>query len=454
MRTGPPKIHSETQLRERGSLNLSGPRDLLAAAGVPAAFELDGAPASGTRVWEGRLSHAVPERLKDGEVVQVCDQEVVWGGCFQPHYGHFLTEGIGRLWPLLPGGELEGLPVVCIYPAAAPYAREWARAFGLRTITPPTGGVARFRKMFVPESAWMLNSWAAPEARDVHLHARRGLDVPTAPPQGVLWLSRSALRPKLRPCDEALLEWLLAEHVTTINPETKTFAEQVAVIEASDGVAGLVGSAFHTLLTTRNPPDSLLLCPDEVKSAYTVQDFLLGKNSTFVRALTVDERLGRRGAGSLGRHRVLIPEALRALASTLLPGLRDDPEVAALMSPERLLSTTGRDRSSDSPHVALARVVLDPRSAPLRIRLAAMFEERGLDECALEQFLIAADLSGTRDGPARIGAVRALVRLGRRKRTAGIAEQMLALMPGHLSHPGRLGGWRRPPMRGVDGDLG
>ena len=110
--------------------------------------------------------------------------------------------------------------------------------------------------MLVPEPAWRINAWIAPEIRDIHLHAREGLDVTPTAGNGVTWLSRSKRLGRYRvPYDERLLEWLIEPYVTILRPETMNLAEQVAAFEGSRAVAGVIGSAFYTLLMTTRQPD-------------------------------------------------------------------------------------------------------------------------------------------------------------------------------------------------------
>lgn len=426
------EVSGQTEVRPRGSLVVSGPRELLAKRGVAAAFNPDRSPAHDTRVWPNRRLDriSVPDRLPNEPIVEVNDEEVVWGGCVQPHYGHFLTESVSRLWPLLPGGELEGMPVVCMRPSQKRHEREWDEAFGVRPIALPEHGVVRFTKMFVPEPAWMLpRAWIAPEIRDIHLHARQNLDVPKVSPQGVLWLSRSELHRKQRAYDEALLEWMLADHVTLVHPQEKGLAEQVALIEASDAVAGLVGSAFHTLLTVLEPPDSFLLCKSVVPSAFVTQSDLLNTNSIFIQALADAEMHRRRRPLSLGGKRVLIPEALRALSASLLSQLREDPRVAPFAHPESLLPRAARYAGKTEMETAVAKVLLDPYSAQARIRLAELFGARELDRCALEQYAIVAEMSDDSHVCAMLGMARILARSGQLDDASAVAKRVLEVDP-------------------------
>jgi hypothetical protein len=237
-----------------------------------------------------------------------------------------------------------------------------------------------------------------------------------------------------------LLEWVLAEHVTIFRPETKPLAEQIAAIEASDFVAGVVGSAFHLLLTAQMPPSCIYLCPGtetthgslyEPQGAYVVQDKLLKNSGNFlyVCAPTGVEDHCFPGGERLtfpGGHRILIPEALRALREVGLPDLFDDPRAFALAYPNRA------SRKVTSPHSNLVDAVVamlrDPLSAETRLAAGQAFEAEGLSRCAIEQFMSAADLADD-PVPALLCAVRVLERGGATGDASAVAERVLAIDP-------------------------
>ncbi|HEU5142590.1 MAG TPA: glycosyltransferase family 61 protein, partial [Solirubrobacterales bacterium] len=258
-------------LLPRGSLTFSGPRELLVNRTIAGAYETDGslAPDTVRRVSGGAFTlDSVPRRLASQEVVRVYEEEAVWGGPlatperrYQTPYGHFMVESVARLWPVLPDAELHGLPVVFVRPQRPPHAAEWLDAFGAPLVDLPEGGAVLFKRLFVPEPAWQEAAWIAPEVRDIHLHARRGMDVPRVSRRGVLWLSRSGLAPTRIPLGEDRLESSLDGRLSAVRPYTMTLAEQVAALEGASAVAGVVGSAFHTLLLTAETPDCLYLCP-------------------------------------------------------------------------------------------------------------------------------------------------------------------------------------------------
>lgn len=404
---GPPPVSGTLQLggandpRPRGSLALSGPRELLVSPGVPGAYERDGTVAEDTlrAILESAFRpDQVPSALAPDAVVETREEEVVWGGQATGPYGHFLTESVSRLWPLVAGGDLEGLPVVFAKPPTAQFARDWLDAFGAPVVELPQQGAVRFTRMFVPEPAWRLGAWIAPEIRDIHLQARSGLAIPEPAhdkPSEVLWLSRSGLEPGRVAYDEALLEWLLGDRVRVIRPETLTLAEQVATIEGGRAVAGVIGSAFHTLLLASAPPDCLYLCPLWDRPAYAAQHRFLDGTATFTHALDVatKTRRAREGLAFPAAYRILIPEALRALDRTVLPDLLEDPRIAAFADPARHRQAEGRSGNSDE---AVAEVLLDPLVIEPRTKLGEIFQAEDLARCAQEQFAIAAALDEDR----------------------------------------------------------
>lgn len=390
-----PSTDSSTRVRSRGSLRIGKAEDLLVQRPIRAAYNREGAVVEDSlRLWglDGKAVDPVPAQLEDRGFVQAHDEEVIWGGYLATHYGHFLTEGASRLWPLLPGAELTGRPVVFIAPWRRPsFTREWLAAFGVSPVELPIDGAIRFKHMYLPEPAWRLNGWVVPEIRDIHLHARQGLDVPSTPGHEVLWLSRSELQSERMAYDECLLEWLLRDQVSCIHPESLSLAEQVGMIEASSVVAGIIGSAFHTLLLAQSAPQCLYLCPSKVASAYLAQSQLLDVESKFIGVLEPAEVNGRGAARFPSGYRVMIPEVLNELATTVLPGLFQSP------GSERILRSVpgmpSRSFSKVDLDEAIAIVAHNPYSIDARLRLGELFKAEGNERCAREQFLTATDMS-------------------------------------------------------------
>lgn len=390
-----PQVAGGGEVRPRGSLALPESRELLVVSGYFGAWRADGSRDIETlRRWnpEGATPDAVPEACPSRQVVRTVDEEVVWAGPMALHYGHFLIESVARLWPLLPGAELQGRPVVFPNDNGLAFAREWLDAFGVRAVSLPVEGAVNFANAYVPEPALRLGVWAALELRDVHLWARRHLSVERRPAGGVLWLSRTGLAPSRTVYDERLLEWILRDHLTVIRPETMTLGEQLAAIEASDVVAGILGSAFHTLLMAEEAPKRLVLCGGKVQSTYVMQEEMLGGEYLHLRALCRMSTSRLRGPRFPAGMRLLIPETIRALRKHAIPDLAEDPQVARLVERVQRAPPSGGRADGDLME-AVAGAIREPESIEVRERLGRAFEERGLDALAREQFGLVSDLA-------------------------------------------------------------
>lgn len=432
-------ISGRPALRKQGELTVVGPRQLLVLRSSFGAYNLDGRVAKETLRLSGKPNQftdfpgpLVPEKIPPSEEVKATiDQPVVWGGCISDHYGHFLTDFVSRLWPMLPGGQLHGLPV--IFPGIRnwPFVGEWLSAFGVQTIDIPSHGAVLFRKMYVPESAWCLNSWVAPEMRSIHLHARAGIKVPHCDSANILWLSRAGLPRDRVPYDERLFEWLLGDRVTVIRPEIMTLGEQIAAFEASSMVIGVMGSAFHTALMLRRQPKLVQLCPGAVSAPFIAQDGLLGTKSVYVHALTPTAMEPIRRARRPASYRILIPETIRMLRK-----LSGDESIAShgilstLCEPEQLSPTSCRkvkpSQGDPDLETTVARVVMDALSITARMDLGMMLEKKGLADCAAEQFAMVSDLTQKYPlGPLQ--AARVFHAMGKTRDAAEMAKRALAI---------------------------
>jgi Glycosyltransferase 61 len=422
-------LRGETQLRPPESLPVPKAQELFVDRKIRGAFKPNGELLRASTRLLGFAEEPpddIPSRLPTQDIVAECTEEVLWAGCIIKHYGHFLTECVSRLWPLLPGRELEGLPAVWTTPRKAPFIQEWWTGFGGQTRELPKHGIIRFTNMFVPESAWRLNAWLSPEVRDIHLHARAGLraSASSATHSDVLWLSRSGLAVDRLAYDEVLLEWLLRDHVKVLLPESMTLTEQIATIEQSHAVAGIEGSAFHTLLLAERLPECVYLCSDRVRVAHVAQDRLLNTNATFVHGLATLAMSSHRRYKSPGGYRVLIPETLRSLNESVLPELLDDPRLASFANPERYSGGSELD-------TAIAQVILDPLSMDARMKLGALFlEADSHSRCALAQYELVAELTNDY-ARAPLYAARILARRDRLDEAEVMAKRALKIDP-HL----------------------
>lgn len=425
-----------TEVKPRDSLRIHYVREMLVSGSIPAAYngqrkairESMRLQGDGSRPPD--ISLIPSEAPKDATITSYDQTEVVWGGPIIDHYGHFLCESVSRLWPLLDNQGHASCPVVLPTRRTRPrFVSEWLSAFGLSEVQLPTDRLVRFQNVAIPEPAWKLNAWLAPEMRDIHLQARRGLEVSPGSKQQVVWLSRSKLDHARRPYDEALLEWLLADYVTPICPESETLSKQVSVFEASNVVVGVVGSAFHTILMCWRVPTCVYLCPNRFQSAHVVQNQVVNGQVIYLPTLsTIRLNRGLR-ARKHKERRLNIPPILRSLANTVLPEILEAPQLAMLADPVQLWATGGAGRRTvNARDLSIAKVLSDPLNLWERLKLGKAFEEEQNYACASEQYMYVADLSPC-DTKAPLLAARSLASEGDLREAEVMARRVLAIKP-------------------------
>lgn len=182
---------------------------------------------------------------------------VIYMGVQFRHFGHFLLEGLSRLWfakehPDLPiawslnrrrGGETTDPPVYKSWQA------DILELVGIRNRPIFVSQATTFDEVVVPEPGYRIQDFLHPTHRDLLAVVDH---VPE--PGRDTWLSRARLDPsKGANRSVGLLEHRLADAGwQIIHPEEMTIAEQMSVLASSERVAGEQGSAFHPLLFLRN----------------------------------------------------------------------------------------------------------------------------------------------------------------------------------------------------------
>ena len=173
----------------------------------------------------------------------------VFGGYLYDHYGHFLLESTARLW--LPGLG-DDVPVIWIAnwtETFSPWMHEVLDLIGVgprREVVTSVGPMA-VGELALADAGFEFGAFMHP------WHARRLQAVACSPTDRHVWLSRSGLRPISGLDDDLELEdRLRAAGWDVVHPENLSVREQVAVLGSAVHVAGLEGSALHTLALLRD----------------------------------------------------------------------------------------------------------------------------------------------------------------------------------------------------------
>jgi len=270
----------------------------LPAQGPPvsdgALYRRDGHLISGSvrRIRErGVRAEPVPSLPPDGDRKPIrLGGDWLYGGYASAHFGHFLLEVLGRLWPVQSRAQaartnllFHAWPPSRVESFVALRERRWADRFGFPTVGVPPSfngpalrvmqakwlidalealgfnrarirfvpiATARIARITVPTSPLILNDVMHPGAGAIYADLRRRI-VPDAVSVGRrVYFSRSLLnRDKRRIDNEPAIERLFeARGFEVVHPQTHGFVEQVKMAASAEMIAGCCGSALHLSL--------------------------------------------------------------------------------------------------------------------------------------------------------------------------------------------------------------
>lgn len=182
-------------------------------------------------------------------------ETVIFGGHATPSYGHFLLEGLARLWITRTMPEA---PVAWI--GMHPFASWHRQLLALLGIDAPQIYVERplrFANVILPQAGYRIADFFADEHRDF-----LGRVEPSAIVKGRrAWLSRAHLAlHQGRVSDEPDIERTLAAAGWEIyHPQEHPIRDQLAYLSSCEVLSGFEGSAFHTLILLREVRSRLII---------------------------------------------------------------------------------------------------------------------------------------------------------------------------------------------------
>lgn len=210
-------------------------------------------------LWRGRPLMVEPEDRPDG--LDHLPGRWIWGGVLLNHFGHFMTESIGRLWALdAVKGKVDGLVFVSKREGQEEDAVVDLRGFHqlffelakvdvpIRILTRPT----RIDLLEVPGQGFGIGPMAAgTEAFRRFMSDRFARDI--APSGGErLYVSRSGLSAQkggiLR--EDRLEALLAAEGYEIFHPQHHPMKDQIARYKGARRIVALDGSALHLVAMT------------------------------------------------------------------------------------------------------------------------------------------------------------------------------------------------------------
>jgi len=228
----------------------------------------------------------------------------IYAGYIFSHYGHFLTESLARLWPLLLKERIleSGIdfPVKLLFSigtemplceANTALLRGLQEIFDCRVLLmdDPT----YVGHLLVPELA-MVHNWKLYKVF-ASLAAELGRAVVktgnSSMPNGMgrfIYLSRRKLDPIVRNIlnEHELERELHNEGFTIVHPEKLTLADQIRTLNAAEVVVGSIGSSFHTMLLSEVRGKTFVyFAHGEVNRNFVNIDAVTGARSHYVHCL-------------------------------------------------------------------------------------------------------------------------------------------------------------------------
>lgn len=228
------------------------------------------------------------------------DCEAVYCGPLLPHFGHFLVEGMARLWWGIKndfhGKYLFQSVGGAKLPAFASYIFESLSVLDrVDLVQTPI----EYNTVFVPEVGLRLGKSAHYDVlipfkkiREAH---EKQLENSVKTP---LYLSRLSLNGGQSIGETSIQKIMKKNGYRTIFPEKMTMREQIINILAASDIAGICGSAMHLLLFREQATATYVLKGPALSPTYPVIDRLTSSTGSYVMGTTRQrQRLGKQHFG-------------------------------------------------------------------------------------------------------------------------------------------------------------
>ncbi|CAX27165.1 conserved protein of unknown function, capsular polysaccharide biosynthesis protein-like protein [Methylorubrum extorquens DM4] len=225
---------------------------------------------------------------------EIRSESYIYCGYFNCHFGHFLIDTLSRLWHHEghPRAKLlfhSDLAVQSWF--AIPHVKLMLDALGVRpqdmvVLTEPT----RLKNLVVPKTSLSAQRYVHHAYRRLCLRIAERLGAGDA--RGIggrVYLSRSRLKIGTGICaNEGAIEREFRRlGFAVVHPEELSLQDQIATINAADGIVGLIGSAFH--LTVFCEPKRLIgISSNNVVNAnYKLLDVVAGNEAEYFTPIHV-----------------------------------------------------------------------------------------------------------------------------------------------------------------------
>jgi hypothetical protein len=202
------------------------------------------------------------------DAIPFVNKDVIFLGALPDHYGHFITEGISRLWPYL-DKEKKNLSSIYFSENNHPPFVEFLNLFGLqnsqinRVDTP-----LRFKSILVPEQSIRLHDFYHESYNESIEKILDNID--SIQPEKIFLSKKAAKYLNGKSIGENSIEKIFSDNnYTIIYPETLSIREFLSTMKSASSVTALSGSSAHNAIFMKKK--SSLICMNRSNHHHPLQ---------------------------------------------------------------------------------------------------------------------------------------------------------------------------------------
>ena len=232
-----------------------------------------------------------PDEISHDEVEHI-PGEAVYAGLAFKHFGHFLLESTNRLWwPILE--QFKG-PIVFQNTVGRDRVPRWAQSFfdllGLGDRLMVLDRAVRFDRVIVPNSAFTIRKTVHEKFRAPFLVAGAAAEREVRPVQDLVeddaagaYLSRTRYDYRQSHGERRVEKAFERNGFDIFHMEDLPFEQQILAMRRYNTIAGIAGSAFHTMLFCGDSKNAIYINRDyDINENFFMIDELMGNKATYL----------------------------------------------------------------------------------------------------------------------------------------------------------------------------
>jgi len=201
--------------------------------------------------------------------IDYIDESVVFLGALPKHYGHFILEGLSRLWFLLESKEVN---CKCVYISGANEDRfnDFFKLFGLKErdiikITKPT----KFRTVIVPEQSIRLHDYYHAKYKDTIDKIKKNIKSENIER---VYFSKAKIKNNRAIGEAAIEEVFLKNGFNVFHPEDLSMYEMIAVLKGCKVFAATSATNIHNSIFMND--DNTFICLNRSAHFHPIQTMI------------------------------------------------------------------------------------------------------------------------------------------------------------------------------------